>query len=124
MSIELNHTIVQVKDKREAAKFYEEVLGLPPAVPFSHFLVLKLANGVSLDLIDHPGKIEPMHYAFLVSDSEFDAIFGRIKARRMDHWADPGRQMPGRINTHFGGRGVYFTDASGHYLEIITKPYG
>src|SRR5438477_342520 len=54
----------------------------------------------------------------------FDPIFGRIKARGLGYWADPGRKEKGRINRHFGGRGVYFLDPSGHLLEIITKPYG
>src|SRR5437667_375162 len=64
------------------------------------------------------------HYAFLVSEKEFDQIFGRIKERGLDYWADPGRKEKGRINRHFGGRGVYFLDPSGHLLEIITRPYG
>jgi len=64
------------------------------------------------------------HYAFLVSDAEFDQIFGRIQAQGLAYWADPGRSQKGKINTHFGGRGVYFQDPSGHLLEIITKPYG
>jgi extradiol dioxygenase family protein len=124
VAVELNHLIVNVKDKRETAKFYTEVFGLPEAVPFAgHFLVVKLANGVSMDLIDSPEPIESMHYAFLVSDREFDAIFGRIQERNMTFWADPGRRSPGRINDYGGGRGVYFCDPSGHFLEIITKPY-
>jgi catechol 2,3-dioxygenase-like lactoylglutathione lyase family enzyme len=33
-------------------------------------------------------------------------------------------RKPGRINHHDGGRGVYWNDPDGHYLEIITRPYG
>jgi hypothetical protein len=68
--------------------------------------------------------VSPQHYAFLVAEDEFDEIYGRIRERGMDHWADPGHREPGRINTHDGGRGVYFDDPSGHVLEIITRPYG
>ena len=64
------------------------------------------------------------HYAFLVSEQEFDQIFGRIQARKVKYWADPGQKQEGEINHHFGGRGVYFEDPSGHLLEIITRPYG
>jgi len=39
---------------------------------------------------------------------EFDAIFGRIKQRRIPVWADPMRQRQNEINTSDGGRGVYF----------------
>lgn len=67
---------------------------------------------------------EPQHYAFLVSEAEFDKIFGRVKKRGLTYWADPARKQKGEINTHFGGRGVYFEDPGGHFLEIITRPYG
>jgi catechol 2,3-dioxygenase-like lactoylglutathione lyase family enzyme len=66
----------------------------------------------------------PVHYAFLVSDENFDAIFGRIVGRGLEYWADPARRQPGEINHHYGGRGVYFPDPDGHFLEIITRPYG
>lgn len=125
MSVELNHTIVNVSNKEESAKFFAEVLGLPPAEPFlGYFLVLRTSNGVSLDFIDSSEKIEPQHYAFLVSETEFDQIFGRITERGLTYWADPARKKPGEINQHDGGRGVYFEDPSGHFLEIITRPYG
>lgn len=125
MAVELNHTIVHADDKETAARFFSEMLGLAPPEPlFGHFLVVRTANGVSLDFIDAAGeKFDRQHYAFLVSESEFDAIFGRIREGGVDYWADPFGKEPGRINTHFGGRGVYFRDPSGHLLEIITRPY-
>ena len=121
---QLNHTIVWCSDKRRSADFLTEILGVPPARPFLHFLVVDLENGVSLDYYEKTGPVAPQHYAFLVSDSEFDAAFDRIKARGIEHWADPARSQAGRINTHFGGRGVYFADPDDHLLELITKPYG
>lgn len=124
MAIELNHTIVHAKDKRASAAFLAEILGLAPPRTFHHFQVVDLANGVSLDFIDEPGELKVTHYAFLVSEADFDAIFGRIKDRGLPYWADPGRTQPGAINRHDGGRGLYFADPSGHYLEIITRPYG
>jgi catechol 2,3-dioxygenase-like lactoylglutathione lyase family enzyme len=124
MSVELNHTIVHAADSATSARFMREVFGLAEPESFGPFLVVRTANGVSLDYIDCPPPIPPQHYAFLVSDAEFDEIFGRVKARGLTYWADPMRAQPGRINTHFGGRGVYFCDPAGHFLEIITKPYG
>ncbi len=59
-----------------------------------------------------------------MDEQEFDAIFGRIQARGLAYWADPGHSRQGEINRHDGGRGVYFEDPSGHLLEIITRPYG
>ncbi len=123
MTIELNHTIVNVRDKRASADFLTELLGLPPAKPFASFLSVPLANGVTLDFCDADYTPEPQHYAFLLSDAEFDAVFARIRERGIAYWADPGRRQKGEINRHFGGRGVYFEEPGGHFLEIITRPY-
>jgi catechol 2,3-dioxygenase-like lactoylglutathione lyase family enzyme len=79
---------------------------------------------VSLDYHETDGEVAPQHYAFLVSEADFDAIFGRVVEAGLDHWADPGRTQAGTINRHDGGRGVYFPDPDGHLLEIITRPYG
>ena len=125
MAITLNHTIVHSNDKRAAAAFFAELFGLPTPKPFGPFLDVEVANEVTLAFLDAEGmEVQTQHYAFLVSDAEFDAIFGRITARGLRHWADPARTQEGRINRHYGGRGVYFEDPSGHLLEIITRPYG
>jgi catechol 2,3-dioxygenase-like lactoylglutathione lyase family enzyme len=124
MSIKLNHTIVYSADKHAAAAFLTDLFGLPDAVPWGPFLAVEMGNEVTLDFYDGEGAGSPQHYAFLVGEDEFDQIFGRITARGIPHWADPGHHMPGEINTHDGGRGVYFDDPSGHILEIITRPYG
>jgi catechol 2,3-dioxygenase-like lactoylglutathione lyase family enzyme len=86
--------------------------------------VVELDNGVSLDFAAADGPIQPQHYAFLISEVDFDAVFGRIRERGLEYWADPGRYRPGEINHNDGGRGVYFADPDGHYLEVITRPYG
>ena len=123
MAVKLNHTIVNVRDKKASAEFFTDLLGLPPATPFHIFLSVDVANEVTLDFCDADYQPEPQHYAFLVSETDFDQIFGRIIARGIDYWADPGKQQKGEINRHFGGRGVYFEEPGGHFLEIITKPY-
>jgi catechol 2,3-dioxygenase-like lactoylglutathione lyase family enzyme len=123
MTIKLNHTIVHSKDKRKAAAFLAELFDLPKPKPFGPFLDVEVGNEVTLAFLDHD-KPEMQHYAFLVSEAEFDQIFGRIKKRGLKYWADPGQKQEGEINRHYGGRGVYFEDPSGHVLEIITRPYG
>lgn len=122
--MELNHTIVWCRDKKRSAEFMARILGRPEPRRFLHFLIVDMDNGVSLDFMEKDGEISTQHYAFLVSDAEFDAAFARIKDAGLHHWADPARTKPGEINTHFGGRGVYFRDPDGHLLEIITRPYG
>jgi catechol 2,3-dioxygenase-like lactoylglutathione lyase family enzyme len=124
MSVQLNHTIVWCRDSAASAEFLVGVLGLPAATRFGPFQVVELGNGVSLDYYSIDGVITPQHYAFLVSDQEFDPIFERIRARVPQYWADPGKSRAGEINHDDGGRGVYFEDPDGHLLEIITRPYG
>ena len=123
MAVQLNHTIVAAHDKRASAEFLADVLGLGPPTTYGPFAVVELANGVSLDFMDDP-EVIARHYAFLVSEEEFDEIFGRIRARGLDYWADPFDRQAGEINTNDGGRGVYWYDPNGHKLEIITRPYG
>ena len=124
MAIKLNHTIILARDKRASAQFLSEMLGLPAPVPFGPFFGVQTQNEVTLDFIDVEGDIPSMHYAFLISDSEFDEIFGRIKARKLKYWADPDQSAAYQINTRDGGRAIYFEDPSGHLLEILTRPYG
>ena len=124
MTAKLNHTIVYARDKRASAKFLSEILGCPAPVPFGPFLGVQTGNEVTLDFMNADEKISPQHYAFLITESEFDEIFARIRARKLRYWADPAQQQQGEINTRDGGRGLYFEDPSGHLLEILTRPYG
>jgi extradiol dioxygenase family protein len=124
MAIHLNHTIVRVRDKAESASFLAEILGVDEPTSFGPFLIVQVDNDVSLDFADDHGPVNPQHYAFLVSESEWDAIFDRIRERDLPYWADPMKHRPGEFNTNDGGRGVYWEDPSGHFLEIITRPYG
>jgi catechol 2,3-dioxygenase-like lactoylglutathione lyase family enzyme len=124
MPVQLNHTIVAAHDREASAAFLTEILGLPAPVPYGPFLVVEADNGVSLDFAETADDITPQHYAFLISEAEFDEIFGRIQERNLPYWADPGQTRPGEINRRDGGRGVYFQDPNGHYLEILTRPYG
>ena len=124
MAVELNHTIVASRDKERSAKDLADLLGLPEPAQFGPFQVVQVANGVSLDFASTDEEIHPQHYAFLLTEAEFDEVFGRVQQRHLEYWADPRQTRPGEINTNDGGRGVYFLSPDGHYLEIITRPYG
>jgi hypothetical protein len=107
MAAQLNHTIVWSLNQQESAKFLADMLGLPAPTRFSPFDVVELDNGVSLDFITAETEtIQQQHYALLISESDFDAVFGRIKERGLDYWADPARRRPGEINHNDGGRGA------------------
>jgi len=123
VTISLNHTIVVAHDRAKTAAFLTELLGLPPHMLVGPFAVVQV-GATSLDFVESEAAIEPRHFAFLVSEAEFDAIFQRIRERQLSYWADPFRREPNQINTYDDGRGLYFDDPNGHLLEIITRPYG
>jgi extradiol dioxygenase family protein len=124
MAVELNHTIVHSHDSTASAEFWADVLGLAPPKTWGPFVMVESANGVSFDFLDTPGEVTRQHYAFLITEEDFDEIFGRIVERGLEYWADPGGRRRGEINRNDGGRGVYFFDPSGHALEVLTRPYG
>jgi catechol 2,3-dioxygenase-like lactoylglutathione lyase family enzyme len=126
MAVALNHTIVHARDAEASATFLSEMLGRAAPHRFGPFEVVELDNGASLDFLTTGPEwdLTVEHYAFLVSEEEWDEIFGRIQERGLEHWADPHGNEPGQINHHDGGRGVYWKDPDGHMLEIITVPYG
>lgn len=123
MAVTLNHTIVHARDPEATAKFLTSILGLPAHRKLAHFTVVDVGV-TSLDLLPTTESIVPVHFAFLVSETEFDEIFARIKTAGLSYWADPFHSEPGRINHWDDGRGVYFNDPNGHLLEILTRPYG
>lgn len=82
MSVELNHTIVHARDNRESAEFFAKLLGLEITSEWGPFIAVGLSNGVTLDFATIPqDSITPQHYAFLVSEEEFDAAYARIRQR-------------------------------------------
>ena len=123
MSVDLNHTIIPAKDKWASAKFLAEILKLEAGPEWGHFVPVKTDNGVTLDFSDS-ADFNPRHFAFLVSEAEFDAALARIRVAGVAHYANFRRERPGEINHLYGGRGVYFDDPNGHLMELITQPYG
>lgn len=123
MSAQLNHTIVWCSDKQKSASFLVDMLELPAPIEFGPMLVVPLDNGVSLDFYESDGAIAMQHYAFLISEEEFDRVFARIRDKGLQYWADPGKQRAGETYVHNGGRGFYFDDPDGHFLEVLTRPY-
>ena len=123
MPISLNHTIAYAKDQEASAQFLTGILGLPPHTHFGHFAVVQVGE-TSLDFMETGDAIASQHYAFLISEAEFDQVFQRIEERDLPYWADPGLRDLNQINTRDNGRGLYFEDPNGHILEILTRPYG
>lgn len=109
-----------------SAEFWADILGLEIRGEWGPFIVLPMDNGVTFDFANVPPgtEIHPQHYAFLISEAEFDTAYAKIQRYKLDHWADPRQQGVNEINHNDGGRGVYFLDPGGHFLELITVPYG
>ena len=123
MAIHFNHTILSARDSKASAKFLAEMLDLPAPRRWGPFQMVVTENGANLDYMDTDGEITPQHYAFLISEAEFDEIFGRIRERKLPYWADPGRRQPVRSITTTADA-VSIRRPNGHLLEIITRPYG
>ncbi len=125
MVIAFNHTIIAARDRHASASFFTRLFELREPTQWGPFAIVTLEHGVFIQFAE-PGvaDIQMQHYAFLVDDGSFDAIYGRILGGGIDHWADPQQRVPGQINTNHGGRGVYFNDPAGHGIEVFTRPYG
>ena len=122
MEITLNHTIVPSHNNVESAKFYEKIFGFEFVKEWGHFAVLKVNQTLTLDFTTED-KFSSLHYAFKVSEQQFDEILERIKTENVVFGSGPSSVDDGEINHSFGGRGAYFKDPNGHILEIMTKDY-
>ncbi|WP_231390404.1 VOC family protein [Nocardia sp. CNY236] len=123
VDVRFDHTIIAARDKHESARFFTEIFDLPEPQDAGFFVAVYLTDGRVLDFAEPPVEFAGQHYAFLVNDDTFDRIMDRIRARGITYWADPRMRRPGEINTNHGGRGVYFRDPAGHYLEALTARY-
>jgi len=130
MTIRLDHTIVPAKNKVASAEFFAEIFGL--SVKPGYFAQVQINESLTLDFADElgpenepdfdPATIQGHHYAFHVSDAEFDVIFERVKDKGLPYGSGPFSHTDGQINTRRGGRGFYFEDPNGHLLEVMTVP--
>ena len=122
MTITLNHTIVPARDKVAAARFFADIFGLPFDDAGGHFAPVQVNDTLTLDFATATGPVASQHYAFHVSDAEFDAILQRVQAAGLAFGSGPGKLEDGKLNDWSGGRGVYFRDPDGHILELMTVP--
>lgn len=121
MTIRLDHTIVPAKDKVSSAKFFAEIFGLTVKPVQGHFAQVQVNESLTFDFADNQ-QPQHHHYAFHISDADFEAIFGRVKAKGLPYGSGPYNHTDGQIYTRRGGRGFYFEDPNGHLLEVMTVP--
>src|SRR5581483_6248005 len=120
MAITLNHTIVPARDKDSSARFFADIFGLTYNGPTGHFAPVRVNETLTFDF-DDADSFEIHHYAFHVSDSEFDTILKRVQEAGLAYGSDPWNLENGKLNDWNGGRGVYFRDPNGHILELMTR---
>lgn len=118
----LDHTIVPSHDKEEGARFFAWIFDLSYDGAGGYFAPVRVNEQLTLDFAS-ADNVDELHYAFLVSEEEFDAIFGRIQAEGVTFGSGPGSADDGTINTRRGGRGLYFSGGPDpHLWEIMTRP--
>jgi catechol 2,3-dioxygenase-like lactoylglutathione lyase family enzyme len=122
MPIRLDHTIVPAKDKVASAQFFAEIFGLTVKPGPGHFAQVQVNESLTFDFADEPEPWGRHHYAFHVSEAEFEAIFRRVKAKGIPYGSGPDHHADGQTYTRRGGRGFYFEDPHGHLLEVMTVP--
>ena len=122
MTIILNHTIVPARDKEAAARFFAQIFGLSFKGSGDHFAPVRVNDTLTLDFANATGAIESQHYAFHVSEAEFDVILQRVKAAGLAFGSGPRSLADGKLNDWNGGRGFYFKDPDGHIIELMTVP--
>lgn len=123
MPVTFNHAIVFAHDKQQSASFFASLFDLPEPVAWGPFVSVQLDQGCLVQFVDADFEIQPQHYAFLVTEDNFDGIYRRIVDGGIEHWAEPQMSRPGMFNTNHGGPGVYFRDPTGHNLEALTSPH-
>jgi len=124
MSIELDHMIVPARDKRAAAELLAALLNVPWAESGAGpFCPVYINGGLTLDFDQAEGAFPVQHYCFRVSESEFDAILSRIRARGIEFRSTPHGPTDMQVNTQHGGRIVYWNEPDGHVWEALTVRY-
>jgi catechol 2,3-dioxygenase-like lactoylglutathione lyase family enzyme len=124
MTIQLDHTIVPSRSKVASAKLLAELLGVPWApTALGPFAPVFVNDGLTLDFIDTDEDFPIYHFCFRVSPPEFDAILGRIEAAGIPYRSTVRGPVDHRIDTQFGGRGIYWNVPDGHQWEMLTVSY-
>jgi catechol 2,3-dioxygenase-like lactoylglutathione lyase family enzyme len=119
MAIVLDHTIVPAKDRIASANFFAEIFGLTVKPGQGPFAQVQINESLTFDFDDQP-EAPRQHYAFHISDAEFEEIFSRVKAKGLPYGSGPFSHSDAKIYTRRGGRGFYFEDPNGHLLEVMT----
>jgi hypothetical protein len=76
-----------------------------------------------LDFDQWSDPVPKQHYAFKVTQEEFDAILARIRAAGLAYRSSPLGPDDFQVNHAFGGHLVYWSEPDGHVWEVLTVSY-
>ena len=124
MTVQLDHIMVPCRNKLASAKLLADLLGVAWAEsgvgPFAPVFV---NDGLTLDFDQTDEPYSLIHYCFRVSDTEFDAILGRIRSAGIKFRSAVHGPVDMQVDTQHGGRIVYWNEPDGHQWEILTVSY-
>lgn len=124
MSVQLDHAIVPVRNSKAAAELLATLLGVPWAPSGAGpFCPVYVNDGLTLDFDQTDDPFPVLHYCFRVSESEFDKIMARLRAKGIEYRSTPHGPIDMKINTQHGGRIVYWNQPDGHVWEALTVSY-
>jgi hypothetical protein len=87
---------------------HARIFGLHADPKNGHFAPVRLNDTLTLLFDDHE-EFESHHYAFHVSDAEFDANLDRVREAKLAYGSAPWSLDDGKLNDWNDGRGVYFS---------------
>src|SRR5438128_10478008 len=124
MAVTLHHLIVPAQDKLASAQLFAEIFDLTVKPSVGRFAQVPVDEHLTIDFADDehtrgilhfvPEQLESHHYAFHVTDEEFDGIFGRVKTKGLAYGSGPTKDTDGRVADRRGGRALCFSGPSGH----------
>lgn len=124
MTVHLDHLMVPARDKLASARLLAELLGVPWAESgVGPFVPVYLNDGLTLDFDQWSEPFPLLHLCFRVSQEEFDAILGRIRAAGIPYRSNVHGPVDHRVDTGHGGSIVYWNEPDGHQWEILTVSY-
>jgi hypothetical protein len=124
MPAQLDHLMVPSRDKVAGAKLLGELLGVPWApTGIGPFAPVYVNDGLTLDFDQWADPLPQIHYCFRVTEAEFDAILTRLQAARIDFRSTVHGPVDHRVDTHHGGRIVYWNEPDNHQWEMLTVRY-
>jgi catechol 2,3-dioxygenase-like lactoylglutathione lyase family enzyme len=131
MAMQLDHIILPVNDRKTSIEFYVEILGLKHEGDREPFSILRVTSDFTIQMAAW-GTKGGEHLAFAMSRKEFDEVFRRVIAAKIEYgdafdsvgnMRGPGDETIASINSAGGGargpgKNLYFFDPSRHLIEI------